>query len=394
MIGPSMTWDSPLTHFQQRVSSSVTIDLSTGYPQLRDPTELWHHYVRVISSFQGSKSSYSEEAEETAAAAREILGLDSRQEVLFTSSGSIALARTLVAVADGRRALVTTPGFDSIYSLAAEATSQEPAVVLLDPFLRHDKWFERLLDSINDRVGLIIVVSPDNPSGLILSASEILELGHRCSAVDATLILDQSFALISPYGNKVALGTILQGSCKWCVLWDTSKVIELAGEKLGFVFPSSDLTEKLAQSFRVTQLELPLPTVRSIRTCLAEAKSAGELQQLNNQVQANYRKVAQTANKLSLKVNVPEAGSFLLLSTAGTSLCGGGQTIASGLLARHVAVAPSSILTLPNSQLASEFVRVGLAHSSTHIASFNDALTDLVHVVSRTACPSALRAGT
>jgi hypothetical protein len=113
---------------------------------------------------------------------------------------------------------------------------------------------------------------------------------------------------VKPYDWDVPLGTVLGDSCRWCVLWDTSKVKEAAGQ-------------------------------------------------------------------LGLRLNRPEAGSFVLLDTGGTRFADKPLALALELLSHGVAVAPSSVLTPHADPEPPSFIRIGLAQPADHMELFVNALT-------------------
>lgn len=154
-------------------------------------------------------------------------GVDN-DRVLATAGGDDGIDRVCRVMLDDTRTLLThTPGFSMI---AASARRTGAGVVNVE-WDRGPFPLERFLNSITERTGVVALVTPNNPTGLVIERGAIERVARRCARVGAALLLDlayiefadddcTSFALGLP--NTVIVRTL-------------SKAYGLAGLRVGFV---------------------------------------------------------------------------------------------------------------------------------------------------------------
>jgi alanine-synthesizing transaminase len=128
----------------------------------------------------------------------------------------------------------------------------------------HGRWaidFEALDQSWTDAVRTVLAVSPNNPTGSMLTGAELAALAERCAARDAALIIDEVFAdyplssrAPSPQDRFVCLTFRLGG---------LSKSAGLPQIKLGWILV--DGPEALARG-ALDRLELICDTYLSVST--------------------------------------------------------------------------------------------------------------------------------
>jgi len=99
--------------------------------------------------------------------------------------------------------LLCEPAGDSVlapapsYPLFEHLTSLDGVSVSTYPLEYHGRWmvdFETLDDRWTPRVRAVLAVSPNNPTGSVLTPDEYDQLAHRCLEHRAALILDEVFA--------------------------------------------------------------------------------------------------------------------------------------------------------------------------------------------------------
>ncbi len=116
-------------------------------------------------------------------------GLDAKQ-VLLTNGVDEAIH--LIAVAfleEGDEAVVWTPSFFMYDVSIALMTTAGLKKVQSDATLQFP--FERLLAAINERTKLIIVASPNNPTGAVVERQQLLQIAD--AAPQAVLMVDEAY---------------------------------------------------------------------------------------------------------------------------------------------------------------------------------------------------------
>jgi hypothetical protein len=120
--------------------------------------------------------------------------IDSRRIILTAStSEAYSLLFKLLCGPDGDAVMVPTPS----YPLFDQLTSLDGVTAIPYHLDYHGRWVlagEDLDRSWTGAVRAVLAVSPNNPTGSVLTAGEFQECASRCAANDAALIVDEVFA--------------------------------------------------------------------------------------------------------------------------------------------------------------------------------------------------------
>jgi histidinol-phosphate aminotransferase len=153
------------------------------------------------------------------------------EQVLVTAGGDDALDRLCRAVlAPGRELIFPSPSFEMIARYAALAGG---AVVKV-PWPGATYPIEEVLSAITPRTAMIAVVSPNNPTGAVAGADDLLRLA--AAAPGALLLLDHAYAEFSFDLTQVALSLP-----RAVVVRTLSKAWGLAGLRVGWVMGPRDI---------------------------------------------------------------------------------------------------------------------------------------------------------
>lgn len=111
-------------------------------------------------------------------------------------------------------------------------------------FARNSKSYTSLsgIDKIGS-VSSVILANPNNPDGRLYTLRELLGLAIQLSERQGFLVVDEAFMTID---DRNSLLTILDKATNIIILRSIGKFFGLAGIRLGFVFSSNGVREKLA----------------------------------------------------------------------------------------------------------------------------------------------------
>ncbi len=379
---------SALTSFQEEVAAGRNDDLAVGYPRLLTDPEQWDRFKELAVRANQDSASRRDSIESLKASTRTLLGLSCPIASEVTFSGSVALERTISALVSPRRnALVTSPGFDSIDSFVARAMCRVPNYVDLDPFSPRAEMLESLLAGFDESLGAVILVSPNNPTGLTLSAPELDQIAAACAAIDAVLIVDHCFLVVNPPAYEPGNAFKLDGKCRWAALWDSSKTIELLGERFGFIAGSADELARIHSALGEIQFDLPVASLRVMNEALQDLLISEELQTHDKLIMQNYLDLYSTCQEAGLRINTPDGGGFALIATTGMAEPDSVSVAKMLLHDRHIAVTPSKVLYPPGHGAGHEFLRVSLVRPREMVARLCDALQALPRPRSGVAIP-------
>ncbi|MFL2546543.1 MAG: pyridoxal phosphate-dependent aminotransferase [Candidatus Rariloculaceae bacterium] len=184
------------------------INLSQGYPDYQPPVELLD---RVTYHLHAGNNQYPHmtgiEAlrQQISLKISKLYGVqpDAATDVTVTSGATEALFCAIHAVVrPGDEVIVFDPAYDSYDPAITLAGAKTIHLPLLTPGFDID-W-DRLADALNDRTRLIIVNSPHNPSGGLLTQSDLQRLAEIVRRYDLYILSDEVYEHIVFDGEQHA----------------------------------------------------------------------------------------------------------------------------------------------------------------------------------------------
>jgi alanine-synthesizing transaminase len=197
--------------------------------------------------------------------------------ILLTASTSEAYAFLFKVLCDpGDDVLVPVPSYP-LFEILSRLEAVRAVPYPLDP---HGGWsydVHAIAERVTARTRAVVVVSPNNPTGTVLSTAEIRALSDCCTAHDLTLIADEVF-IDYRFTNPVTAAagrpaTVLaEATCPTVSLGGLSKAVGLPQLKLAWLAvggpdrPAVDLLDRLelvADSFLSvgTPIQAALPAI-------------------------------------------------------------------------------------------------------------------------------------
>jgi aspartate/methionine/tyrosine aminotransferase len=158
------------------------------------------------------------------------------QVVITTGSSAGFLLAFLSAFDIGDRVAIAAPGYPA-YRNILTALGITPVAVPVGPSSRWQLSVP-VLESLGGDIDGVVVASPSNPTGSMLSAEEVAELAAWCEARGIRLISDEIYHGIT-YGNRAA--TAAGASNHGVVVNSFSKYYGMTGWRLGWMVVPPDL---------------------------------------------------------------------------------------------------------------------------------------------------------
>jgi alanine-synthesizing transaminase len=241
--------------------------------------------------------------------------------VVLTASTSEAysLLFKLLCAPAGDAAMVPVPS----YPLFAHLTDLEGVRSIPYRLEFQGRWgidFDTLDDGWSDSVRAVLAVSPNNPTGSVVSGAEMKDLAARCSKRDAALIVDEVFI---DYALTAAAAPVTHPSdCLTFRLGGLSKSAGLPQVKLGWIVV--DGPEPLVRG-ALDRLELICDTYLSVSTPVQHAApaliaaGAGVRTRILDRVADNYRVLRERVQAYrSIEVLPADAGWSAVLRVPST----------------------------------------------------------------------------
>lgn len=214
----------------------------------------------------------------------------SRIAITQGATGAFVLA-LLAAFDQGARVAVTAPGYPC-YRNILTALHMEPSLLNVDASTRFQPTIEQLEAAMP--LDGVIIASPANPTGTMLTPDELRGLAIWCDENDVRLISDEIYHGLSYDDSETATATGFSDSA--IVINSFSKYFSMTGWRIGWtVLPEELLTpvDRLAQNLVIC------PPALSQHVALAALRCGEELD----------RHVARyTENRRILLDGLPDAG--------------------------------------------------------------------------------------
>ena len=168
---------------------------------------------------------------------------------VICGNGAAELIYQFAAALKPRRALLPVPSFAD-YESALLGLGCEP---IFYPLFREDGFLltEDILDAIGPDTDLLMLCSPNNPTGQSVPKELLLKIQDRCRAAGTWLFLDECFYELTDEDKAVSLVNYLQEGDRVFLLRAFTKAYGLAGLRLGYGLCKN--RELLAAMSRLTQ---------------------------------------------------------------------------------------------------------------------------------------------
>ena len=160
-------------------------------------------------------------------------GLDADDVLVFSGAEEAIFCLLNVLLGSGDHAIVTWPGYQSLYEVARAAGAE----VTLHELREADGWaldVERLVGAIRPATRAVVVNAPHNPTGMLPSPAEWQALGAACRAAGVRLVADEVYRFLEHDGRApLAAGAELDAA--FVSIGVLSKSFALAGLRIGWL---------------------------------------------------------------------------------------------------------------------------------------------------------------
>lgn len=163
--------------------------------------------------------------------------LSADTEVLVTTGATEAIAATLLALTGpGDEVVTLEPFYDSHAACIAMAGATHVTV----PLVPHDRGFRLDTDALRRAVGprtrVILVNTPHNPTGTVLTRAELEAVAEAASAVDAIVVTDEVYEhLVFGNAEHLPIASLPGMRERTLTISSSGKTFSLTGWKVGWV---------------------------------------------------------------------------------------------------------------------------------------------------------------
>jgi aspartate/methionine/tyrosine aminotransferase len=184
--------------------------------------------------------------------------VDPDREITVTCGATEAMASVFLALVDpGDEVIVLEPFYEN-YGPDAILAGASPVFV---PFER-PKWTldaDRLRKAFTKRTKAIIVNTPHNPTGRVLTAEEMNLIAELCERHDAWVITDEIYEHIRYAGDHCVMATFPRMRERTITISGLSKTFSCTGWRLGYAIAPAEQTAAIRKVHDFLTVGAPAP---------------------------------------------------------------------------------------------------------------------------------------
>ncbi|MBZ6132747.1 MULTISPECIES: pyridoxal phosphate-dependent aminotransferase [Streptomyces] len=223
------------------------INLGQGFPDTDGPEEVREAAVRALRDGRGNQYPPGPGVPElrSAVAAHQLrrygLSFDPDTEVLVTAGATEAIAAALLALLEpGDEVVALEPYYDSYAACIAMAGGTRVPVTLRpgaadgEPAFRLD--LDELRDAVTDRTRLLLLNTPHNPTGTVLTRDELAAVAELAVERDLLVVTDEVYEhLVFGTAEHVPIASFPGMRERTVTIGSAGKTYAFTGWKVGWV---------------------------------------------------------------------------------------------------------------------------------------------------------------
>jgi len=251
-----------------------SINLGQGFPDTDGPAVVARAAADAILAGRGNQyppgPGIPELRQAIAAHQKRFYGLDLNpdSEVLVTAGATEAIAAAMLALLEpGDEVIALEPYYDSYAACIAMAGATRVPVTLRPPGFRPD--IDALRAAVTSRTRLILLNSPHNPTGMVLSAAELAAIAGIAVERDLLVVTDEVYEHIVFDGEHISIVSLPGMAGRTVSISSAGKTFSFTGWKIGWVTGSPALVAAVRSAKQFLTYVSGGPFQYAIATALA-----------------------------------------------------------------------------------------------------------------------------
>ncbi|MFE7191291.1 pyridoxal phosphate-dependent aminotransferase [Kitasatospora sp. NPDC057541] len=227
-------------------TATGSINLGQGFPDTDGPEEVREAAVRALREGRGNQYPPGPGVPELrqAIAGHQLrrygLGYDPDTEVLVTAGATEAIAAALLALLEpGDEVIAFEPFYDSYAACIAMAGAVRVPLTLRTPAFRPD--LDELRALVTPRTRLLLLNSPHNPTGLVLTPDELTAIAELAVEHDLLVVTDEVYEHLVFTGAHHPVAALPGMRERTVSISSAGKTFSFTGWKVGWVTGTPEL---------------------------------------------------------------------------------------------------------------------------------------------------------
>ena len=289
------------------------VNLGQGFPDTDGPSEILEQAVTALRTGHNQYAPGPGVAELRAAIADHQrrhydLEVDPDGEVLVTTGATEAIAAALLGLVDpGDEVVVLEPYYDSYVACIQMAGGVRRPVTLRAPDFRLD--LDELRAAVTPRTRLLLVNSPHNPTGTVLTPAELAGIAEVAVEHDLVVVTDEVYEhLAFDHRPHVPLATLPGMSGRTLTCSSAGKTFSVTGWKVGWVCGPAELVASVMTAKQFLTFTSGAPLQPAVAYALRLPSTV--LDDLCEELEGKRDLLCDGLAKIGFSVHVPQGTYF------------------------------------------------------------------------------------
>jgi aminotransferase len=235
--------------------------------------------------------------------------VDPEREITVTCGATEAMAATLMAIVDpGDEVIVPEPFYEN-YGPDAILCDASPVYVPLRPGEPLD--LDRVARAFTPKTRAIIVNTPNNPTGRVLTERELTGIADLCIKHDVYAVTDEIYEHIRYDGPHIPIATLPGMRDRTITISGASKTFSVTGWRVGWIIAPPEVTDAIRKVHDFLTVGSPAPLQEAVGVALEQC-DASFYQGLSREYRERREILCRALSAAGFKITPPEGAYYVL----------------------------------------------------------------------------------
>jgi len=194
------------------------------------------------------------------------LAVDPMTQVTVTCGATEAMAASLLGIVNPGDEVVVFEPFYENYGPDAILCDAKPVFVPMPADAPLD--LDRLAKAFSPKTRAIIVCTPNNPTGRVLSRDELGTIAELCQRHDAFAVTDEIYEHIYYEGEHIPIATLPRMADRTITISGASKTFSITGWRIGTIVAPPDVTDAIRKVHDFLTVGAPAPLQEAVAVAI------------------------------------------------------------------------------------------------------------------------------
>lgn len=292
------------------------VNLSQGFPDFDGPMFVKQAAQAAIDAGRNQYARPAGEVQLVEAIAADVqdrLGVsyDPLSEITVTCGCTEAIPATMLGLINpGDEVVLFEPYYDSYRASVALAGGVPRFVAMREQGGRFTFDRDELRSAVSESTRVILVNTPHNPTGAVLTREELTEIADLAKTFDALVISDEVYEHLIFEGQHVSIASLPAMRERTIVLSSFGKTFSMTGWKIGWAMAPAELTAGIRSAHQFLTFAVSTPMQHAAAAAITGGR--GYIEELVEQYRESRDYLGEHLQRIGFDVIEPEGTYFIM----------------------------------------------------------------------------------